>query len=311
MRRVGLLFGGDDSRQIHGDAVVSWYLARAFERAGYEVWRASSTDAETDWRAVLGEPTDLVIAHGVPEWQVPDDVWSASRYVVFWWLSRLFYDEDALAGSRFHAVATNATSLSDVLERRGVVSRKIELASPAEFLAASPRDEYRSGATYVGCYPHKIAAQLELLLGPASETGLAIWGYGWEHSPYSRWHRGVLPLEDIGAAYASADVVLGLTERRQAAIGMLNNRVFEALGAGAVVVADGFPALRQHEVGAYVQAVESPAEAREILGGRRDMAVLREAAAAGREVVRKRHTYDHRVVEFSELYETLSRRERT
>ena len=54
-------------------------------------------------------------------------------------------------------------------------------------------------------------------------------------SPFRRY--------ELPHAYASAHVVLAAAIDTQSRIGMINNRVFEALACGAVVVSDNYTAL--------------------------------------------------------------------
>ena len=56
-------------------------------------------------------------------------------------------------------------------------------------------------------------------------------------------YRGVLPLSDLSLVYKSVPVILGTTESLQESLGMINNRVFEALAAGATLIIPDFPAL--------------------------------------------------------------------
>ena len=52
-----------------------------------------------------------------------------------------------------------------------------------------------------------------------------------------------MPVNDIALLYSSAVAVLGTTESSQRKLGMINNRVFEALSCGSHFVSDHFAAL--------------------------------------------------------------------
>jgi hypothetical protein len=81
---------------------------------------------------------------------------------------------------------------------------------------------------------------LDEMLREALPFGLAVYGLAetWQRAPEdlrAAW-RGVLPLGDIASLYSGARVVLGTTDRKQQTLGMINNRVFEALSCGATLI---------------------------------------------------------------------------
>jgi spore maturation protein CgeB len=55
--------------------------------------------------------------------------------------------------------------------------------------------------------------------------------------------QGPLPKDQIAEAYSSAQVVIAYTMDSQRDYGMINNRIFEALSCGAIVVSEAFPEL--------------------------------------------------------------------
>ena len=54
-----------------------------------------------------------------------------------------------------------------------------------------------------------------------------------------------MPLNDIAELYSGADIVLGTTEGKQQQLGMINNRVYETLGCGSVLISDSFDVIEQ------------------------------------------------------------------
>jgi hypothetical protein len=305
--RIGLLYMGDEDRDIRGSAITTLYLAEAFRSLGHVVWRASATHT-SEWDVFVEQPTDFVISEGVPHDKVPSSLWLKVPRIVLWCLSQLFYDEKTILRTPYAAIATNSPVLAKRMAH-SVMTRYIELAAPDSFAAAAAKPTYTSTCTYLGLYPHKSPEQMDLLFPPAAERGLAIWGQGWENSPYAAWHRGILPLGEIGSLYKSARVVLALTEARQERLKMINNRVFEALVCGAIVVSDHHSALQRHELGQFVQFVENQDEARDFLSRLLscdkflDEQVAR--ARVAQEIVLKRHNYRERAREFIALVASL------
>lgn len=303
--RIGLLFMGNETSEIWGSAITTYYLGEALKDLGHEVWRVSVQSKNANWEKKLDKRTQLVIAEGISAKDIPEIVWDKTDYVVQWWLTTLFYDEAEIKTSPFHAIATNSSKCTEQLTAQNVLARTIELAAPASFINAKPHSAYHSLATYLGSYPLKTAAQMNMMFLPASMFGLSIWGYGWEESPYREWYRGPLPLRDIGSLYKSVNVVLALTEQEQRDLGMINNRIFEALAVGAVVISDRHAALEAHEIGPYVNFVERPEKVEDLLASLVQTQALRKRAKEGELVVLAKHTYHQRAEEFIKLYQVL------
>ncbi|EGB04239.1 hypothetical protein AURANDRAFT_67384 [Aureococcus anophagefferens] len=116
---------------------------------------------------------------------------------------------------------------------------------------------------------------------------------------------GALPSDEIARLYSEASVVLGTTDSSQRRLGMVNNRVFEALacGGGRLISVeeqggDGFPELqamlRGHGDVVYSATSAAAAVASVLAAQRATPMVIRYDAAAAREHITDRHTYDAR-----------------
>ncbi|KDO32810.1 hypothetical protein SPRG_02503 [Saprolegnia parasitica CBS 223.65] len=85
---------------------------------------------------------------------------------------------------------------------------------------------------------------LASMLREAIPFGLRIYGYAWEmHPEFAPFWAGVLPAADLWDVYSAARVILGATMDGQRASGMINNRVFEALAVGRILISDHSSAL--------------------------------------------------------------------
>ncbi len=294
---------GNESSKIWGGGVITHYLARAFNDLGHETWRASAME---EGRLTLDHELDFLISEGVPASMIPKQIWRKSRRVVYWWLSELYYDEEQIAHAPFDGIATNAVASVERLRRRGVLASPIELAASAALCDAEPESKYSSFCAYLGSYPHKNQEQLDVMLGPATEFGLTIWGRGWEVSPFRNWHRGVLPLLDIGKLYRSVHVVLAMTEERQKRRGMINNRIFEALACGAVVVSDPHPAIAASELGRFMHFSDTEEKVRESLQAVASNPSYRAQAKEAMTVIREKHTYHHRALQFLDFFSEIA-----
>ena len=147
-----------------------------------------------------------------------------------------------------------------------------------------------------------------------SGARLAIYGTAWDR--FALWDndhailvaccwQGALPSDEIARLYSEASVVLGTTDSSQRRLGMVNNRVFEALacGGGRLISVeeqgeDGFPELqamlRGHGDVVYSATSAAAAVASLLTAQRATPMVIRNDAAAAREHITDRHTYDAR-----------------
>jgi hypothetical protein len=145
-----------------------------------------------------------------------------------------------------------------------------------------------------------------MLMSCASEFRLRLHGSSWETGSEGKikesW-KGFLPKDNIADAYNSAKVVLASTIREQADFGMINNRIFEALACGSLVISDRFEALSEM-FGDLIFFVNRSDEFQKQLGKiiatpDIDLASHRERA---RETIMKYHTWNHRVISIFEFY---------
>jgi spore maturation protein CgeB len=171
-------------------------------------------------------------------------------------------------------------------------------------LGTDPR--YRAQVTYLGSYnpATKGAGVFERYVTPAAAFDLAIWGEMWERSPESlrrRW-RGILPIPDIARLYSSVDVAIGFNAESQAWAGMVNNRVFETLACGALLLSDRVPAIEElfGDVAIFTEGWDDTRQKlAHWLSRPEERAAL---AARARAKILAGHTYDHRAREIMALY---------
>ena len=296
---------GDEEERLWGGGVISYYLSLALQQLGHAVWRCPIGDREA-WVGATALKSDAIICHGVPATRVEDQIWDSSQVIIFWWLSEMFYGIAEMSGSPFDAVAGNSPIGIAAVGETGQLAKVIELATDESFLHLHREDSLDVPIVYLGMYPHKSDSQMKVLFDAASEFGLGIWGRGWEHSPYSQYYRGRLPLADIGKLYSRASIALLLTETRQQKLGMINNRVFEVLGAGATAVSEDYEYLRQHELGRYIEFVSTSVGAKRtferILSSR---SIYEQRGKECREIIRSHHTYSRAARQFLKLIEDV------
>jgi len=208
-------------------------------------------------------------------------------------------------------VVTNSRRLALDLMKQGVPARFTLHAAPARFFDADAVDEYRCDVCWAGSIwtdgsYHKHWRKVLLPAAEACRDARAAMNiYGLKYRSGSKEalcengarYRGWIPFGDLPAAYASARIVLGLTQDTQQEWGMVNNRVYEALAAGKPLVCDWFQALDDEGLSKFVVPVRSEAEAYEavmdMLSTPASYDAALERAREGREWVREHATYGH------------------
>ena len=151
---------------------------------------------------------------------------------------------------------------------------------------------------------------LHRMLRETLKHGLTIYGHKWQDAPEdlkARW-RGVLPLNDIAELYSGADIVLGTTEGKQQQLGMINNRVYETLGCGSVLISDSFDVIEQ-EFGNLVYFDRHPGDTdklvRRLLYTEEGQQELITKGKEGRRRILEHESWSHRVMTMLELYYIL------
>eukprot|EP00601_Ochromonadales_sp_CCMP2298_P026113 CAMPEP_0173283836 /NCGR_PEP_ID=MMETSP1143-20121109/7661_1 /TAXON_ID=483371 /ORGANISM="non described non described, Strain CCMP2298" /LENGTH=580 /DNA_ID=CAMNT_0014221691 /DNA_START=58 /DNA_END=1797 /DNA_ORIENTATION=+ len=241
-----------------------------------------------------------------------------SAKIVFLCLDPIYPGVDIVQQFDVDGVLTNSNTL--VAEFAGHF--------PADFmlLAADPEemrplpDVARSwGAVYVGAGGQMLQYKPDLhaLLAAAVPYGLRLHGAAWEGvAVLGALSRGPLPRPELAQAYASAQAVLASTIAAQSQHSMVNNRIFEALSCGALVVARHSKELEQLGCAAILFVNEShPLGA--ILGNLSDSSDSSDSASdsasdlrlQAREFVLRRHTWAHRAVEVLDFSLSLGMKE--
>ena len=260
------------------------------------------------WRRTF----DLVLVEG---WFPSIGAWlhelrrnSPSVVILFFALDPGYPGMAALAKLDVDGFLTNSARAQAWFVARRFPAKYVPLAVDPSLFSIAVDADTRYGAIYVGAYVPKAQKRtLVWLLRSAAEAALnagvpfAIYGYGWEAAPEDlrRHWRGVMPRDALGPAYCESTVVLCATANEQRMDGMINNRVFEALASGAVVVSDWFPEL-EDTFGDLLRYARTPQDAirhvraalaRTAAGG----ADERTRRAAQHAHVRKHHTWTARV----------------
>ncbi len=136
---------------------------------------------------------------------------------------------------------------------------------------------------------------------------LAVYGRGWDPELLDPAHlRGDgVANEALAGYYASASIVLNDHWPEAAAAGFINNRLYDALAAGAFVISDEVDGIAAEFDGGVVTYRGAAALLRLVDRYLTDPAARAERARRGRAAVLARHTFSHRVDELLRLVDEL------
>ncbi len=187
--------------------------------------------------------------------------------------------------------------------------RKVEyvpLAAPAEGLQCTPSVKYAHNILFVGEYTsQKSERDWKMTLGEAAPFGLAIYGKGWETTPWAAYHKGFLPFDDLNTAYCSAKIVINVTRDKQKRLGMVNNRVFEVIAAGGFLVSDHFTAMEEL-FGESVMYIKKEGDTTRIIESvLADETLRQKLIKKAKSIVMDKHLYNHRAHTLLKHYKAL------
>ncbi len=188
-------------------------------------------------------------------------------------------------------------------ERHGKLPHVFRIATnERRFMPGGERAEYRSDYCFTGSY-WNAARDIESVLDPARlDYQFALYGNGWDaHDKFRPYWRGFVPYKELPLVYASTKVVIDDANHVTKPWASVNSRVFDALGAGTLVISNGEEGA--HEV--FTDKLPTYHDGQELhaLLDRylTDEEARRALVADLRQTVLDHHTYTHRAVQLQEL----------
>jgi glycosyltransferase involved in cell wall biosynthesis len=293
---------------IAGSEVTTLGLKKAFEKRN-DVKRVSRY-GPGNYTSLDTDNLDLLVIEG---WDttLPKFIQRVRKHyplvkIFFWNLSFLGIQD--IVRLDVDGYFTNSRKALPILERIAP-SRFIMLAvDPEKFEPLEPEDTYTCNVTYLGMFhPLKSPAIIEQILCEAVDYGLTIYGHGWDRHPIlKRYWKGRLPFGDIPKLYASAKVVLGMTEERQKVAGMINNRVFEVLSCGACFISEHYPGLEEVFDDTILYSRKKGDTSKYIEELLQNTSFRRTLGEKGRSLILRHHTYEHRVEKMLDFFRYVS-----
>ncbi|ETW08529.1 hypothetical protein H310_01092 [Aphanomyces invadans] len=226
--------------------------------------------------------------------------------IYFFCLDPDFPGLDTIQQLDVDAFFSNSHDALRVLQPHAPHSEFMLLAAEPPSSAGFSRDSSSLNVVYVGnVIGINTKRDLADMLREAIPFGLTIYGYAWDLVPeFTPYWGGILPPEDLPRVYATARVVLGATMDGQRRSGMINNRVFEVLAAGAILINDHYEALEQLLEDRILYYSKPGDVARHLL----ELSSFPYSPVDLQAFVRSAHTYNHRVRQILAAHFSLSTR---
>ena len=197
----------------------------------------------------------------------------------------------------YHALFCSSQAGADeIFERTGRAAALLPIATnPKRFRPLAPQKHLAADVTFTGHFWGSNRDGLEMIDPARIDGTLAIFGQGWNSRPaWHRYWRGQLPYVDLPEVYASTSIVIDDSHPVTRRWGSLNSRVFDALGAGKLVLTncrEGAQAMFGDRLPTYATAEELEGLINHYL----HQPAEREALASSlHQEVLARHTYNHR-----------------
>jgi hypothetical protein len=318
---IVLLSPGLNEKAIWGERLVvrsqAKYLGKEFPDA--TVYQLGLEDLDR----IAAMKTDLLISYFTgprPPWRI-DDI---ADFVTGVTLLTVVNHGDLLgefAQVPVDGFLTNSVAAAEVLGQRRPTTYA-PLAVEDDYGPVPPQDRYRADVVFLGSggRGNKRPATTQHYLQAAKKFDFAIWGGAWdrdywapeyaarpEANDWYRFCRGPLPLDDIAALYSSAKIVLNFHEDSQRQWGMWNNRVFEALGCGALMICDEAAGLRAEFGDAIAFTTGGEETASLITYFLRHPEERQRRGELGRRLVMERYTYSRWACAVHDLYDRIVR----
>ncbi|RYG69489.1 hypothetical protein EON64_02555 [archaeon] len=289
---------------VVGSAITTLGMARALARRE-EVGKADIFYSD-QYDGLFDSEYDLFLIEGwVPGlWEVLHHIRIRfPRIVVIYYCLDVSYPGlDVILSLPVDGIVSNSPYLVHLLTRLGRAVRLLPLAADVDFM--QPRDVGHRDLPFV--YVGAGGAMLDekpmlraMLETAASVAQTHVWGQGWEAAAWTGFNvtfHGVLDVQDMPLVYSRASAILSAGIEQQELWGMINNRVYEGLACGGVLVHKASEAMRvQFANGSELLLFSSVDELRGMLS---HIVVSGEESGMrrrARQAIVTKHSYDHRM----------------
>lgn len=233
--------------------------------------------------------------------------------VLFYCLDPFFPSLSVISKLDVNGYLTNSKIIKKYLhETTNIPTQYILLAADVEVMKPESIDKPRTKfSVYVGAGGHMLSYKPTLLptLLEFVPYGLEIYGSFWDSVPQvGAAYKGKLPENELAQVYADSTIVISSIIKTQEDVGMINNRVFEGLACGAILVSEYsdtlFQLIRSSEYNDFIYFYRNTSDLSNAIADIRasSPSKLQLASSHAREFIVDKHTWSHRVVEILDFY---------
>jgi glycosyltransferase involved in cell wall biosynthesis len=221
--------------------------------------------------------------------------------IIFICLDPAFPGLEELILYDFDGIITNSEQLVGFFRKHGIPSYYAMLAANPRLMKPNTDKIKTYPIIFVGAGGHMLEAKpsLHYMLSNAKPYGLRIYGAGWEDVKDFQDHwQGPLPRYDLGSVYAQSSIVLSSIMKAQEDYGMINNRVFEAMSCGSVLLTEHSDVLDK-EFGNSILSytIHSKDITHKIESILHNQSFAWELSLRARNMIVSYHTWQHRILE--------------
>lgn len=174
--------------------------------------------------------------------------------------------------------------------------------NPQRFMHAAHNHQFDSDYCFTGSYWHSERDIMHLLEPEQLPYTFKVFGENWQSFPkFNAYHQGFLNYEQMPSVYASTKLVIDDANVVTKAWGSVNSRVYDALGAGKLVLTNGVEGSKDVFLG-LLPTFRTQADLHEQIGYYLQNDSEREALVEKlRKIVYESHTYQHRAQELFDI----------
>ena len=285
----------NDTTKFWGDYHYAEALAREFEKRGY----TANVLTRENWYNRSSAKYTLVL-RGLKPYYPSEE---GNRTVMMWNISHpadVMLEEYNLYQYVFFASNRMKEEIGPKIRPDSGVLMQ---CTDPEIMSSEESPDKKYELLFVGNSRHVYRRILKDLL--PTEFHLTVYGRHWEEYPVQDYVvKDYIDNNKVGQAYHDARILLNDHWEDMIQYGIISNRVFDALAAGAFVISDDMPELKEVFQGAVVTYQDRDDLNEKIAYYLEHEEERNEKAALGHEIVLKHHTFADRV---EQILDVISR----
>lgn len=162
----------------------------------------------------------------------------------------------------YDVIAVASKTYAEELQKTGIKAHYIPQFTNPDKFSQAPSTELKTDILFVGSNWHN---RTSLLYALESGFEVAVYGFNWQGIvPDNMYKAPYIANQDLPRYYASAKIVLNDHRPDMKEFGFINNRIYDATAAGALVVSDYMPEI-EAIYGDSVPMYQTKEELKEIL----------------------------------------------